>query len=85
MAKAIVTIFFLPLQEIFISILTCKIDKKTGKSMNDFANNIECWAGLHFLHFICSVVVSIVFIIISLIVALTYFECNESEENHSAK
>ena len=84
-AKAIVTIFFMPLQEIFISIFDCTLDSTTGKQMNSYSPTIECWTGLHFLHFFCSVAVSIVFITISLIVALTYFECNDSGENHGAK
>ena len=82
-AKAIVTIFFMPLQEIFISIYHC--DLHNNKWENSYATDIECWNGIYFLHFFCSIAVSIIFIIISLVVALTYFECNESEENHGAK
>jgi hypothetical protein len=83
-AKAVVTIFFMPLQEIFISILSCSVDS-TGKSVNSFSPSIECWTGFHFLHLFCSIAVSIVFIMISLIVALTYFECNDGGDNHGAK
>jgi hypothetical protein len=83
-AKAIVTIFFMPLQEIFISISSCSVDSY-GKTVNSFSPSIECWTGLHFLHLFCSIAVSIIFTMISLIVALTYFECSDSGDNHGAK
>ncbi len=72
-----------------LSILSCKdqIDSvsKISKKVNNFANNINCWAGPYYIHAIFSIFISIFFIIICLIVQKTYFETKSSSNNISAK
>lgn len=45
----------------------------------------ECWHGAHIIHATFSMVVSFIFIIISLIVSLTYFESKNSSHDTSAR
>lgn len=44
-----------------------------------------CWHGMHIIHATFSIVVSFIFIIISMIVALTYFESKSSSHDISAR
>jgi len=46
---------------------------------------MECWAGAYYIHAIFSIIVSVCFIIICIIVQMTYFETKTSTHNHSAK
>lgn len=53
--------------------------------VNVFAPSMECWAGAFYIHAIFSIIVSVCFIIICIIVQMTYFETKTSTHNHSAK
>lgn len=56
-----------------------------SKRVNLFAQSVECWVGAYYIHAIFSIIVSICFIIICIIVQMTYFETKSSTNNHSAK
>lgn len=47
--------------------------------------SIQCYSGFYFLHMLCSIIVGLIFVVICLIVALTFFECSDEEENLTAK
>ena len=46
---------------------------------------LQCWHGMHIIHATFSIVVSSIFIIISLIVSLTYFESKSASHDISAR
>ena len=69
-------------KDLFLSILNCV---KTGDVYITFIGEIQCYYGFHFLHVFCSVVVTIVFVLICLICALTFFECSDEEGDLTAK
>ena len=46
---------------------------------------MECWVGAYYIHAIFSIIVSLCFIVICIIVQMTYFETKTSTHNHSAK
>ena len=47
--------------------------------------DFECWHGMHIIHATFSIVVSFTFIIICLIVSLTYFDTQGSSHDISAR
>ena len=47
--------------------------------------HFECWHGMHIIHATFSIVVSFVFIIICLIVSLTYFDTQSGSHDISAR
>lgn len=53
--------------------------------VNVFAPSMQCWAGAFYIHAIFAIIVSVCFIIICIIVQMTYFETKTSTHNHSAK
>jgi hypothetical protein len=57
----------------------------SGNKINFYAPTITCWAGAHYVHVILSIIVSIAFVLICVIVQLTYYETKTSTHNQSAK
>jgi len=53
--------------------------------INAYANTIQCWSGLYYIHAIFAIFKSIFFIVICLIIQMTFFETKSSPENVSAK
>ena len=53
--------------------------------MNHFFPNFYCWPGQHIIHGTFAVVVSFIFIIISLVVGLTYFDSQSTSHDISAR
>lgn len=45
----------------------------------------ECWTGAHIIHSVFAIVVSIIFIVISVVVSLTYFESRATSNDLAAK
>ena len=84
-SKVFVTVLFMPILELFLSIFICKYDSKTGKQKNIFANEMICYEGVHFIHMIISFVISVFFLIICIVIALNFFECSETTEELEAK
>ena len=56
-----------------------------GHSYLTLFPEFECWHGIHLIHASFSIVVSTIFIIISLIVSLTYFESKSASHDISAR
>ncbi len=56
-----------------------------SKKINFYAPAITCWEGAHYIHMIMSIVVSIAFVLICVVVQLTYYETKTSTHNQSAK
>ena len=56
-----------------------------GEYKNNNFDDIICWEGTHIIHAIFSIIVSILFMAISLVVALTYFENNPLSKDPSAR
>jgi hypothetical protein len=70
--------------DLLISIFNC--DKNsTGELVNYFVPTIVCWSGTYYIHVIFSVIVSVLFVFICLIVQLTYYETKSSTQNQTAK
>jgi hypothetical protein len=79
-----VTALFLPLLELFFSMMACERNDNE-ELVNTTAPDIVCWKGLHILYSVSAILVSSVFIVISVIVAMTYFDASWDDENPEAK
>lgn len=67
-------------------IVTAAVTTSTSVTkVNYFAPSMECWAGAYYIHAVFAIILSIGFIIICIIVEMTYFETKSSTHNHSAK
>ena len=92
-AKIFVTILFMPFVgiyslvklDLFLSVLICHSDPNNPQILITEIGEIRCFYGFHFLHVFCSIIVSIVFLLICLICALTFFECSNEEGDLTAK
>jgi len=69
--------------ETFTTMLHCHAVE--GVEVLTLFEDFECWHGMHIIHATFSIVVSSVFIIISLVVALTYFESKSASHDISAR
>lgn len=63
--------------------MTCK--RVNDKFVNTLFEDLECWTGLHLLHTAFAVVVSIIFIAISIVVAMTYFDSQSTSNDPTAR
>jgi len=79
-----VTALFLPLTELFFSMMACEMDDN-GVMVNTTATDIVCWQGLHILYSASAIIVSSVFLVISIIVAMTYFDIGWDDDNPTSK
>lgn len=68
-----VTVLFLPFIEAFTSMIDCHADEE-GALVNIYFESFPCWTGQHIIHATFAIVVSIIFILVSMIVGLTYFD-----------
>ena len=64
----LVRVFFLPIFAMFLSIFDCQ------NSQNKFVPEINCWEGAFYIHAAFSIVLSILFILMTFLVQCTYFE-----------
>lgn len=79
----IITILFMPIIEVFVSIVDCiKIDDKLVIIYNP---DIVCWTGQHYIHVIMGILFAILFCIVSLVVQMCYFESRFNLHDHGAK
>jgi hypothetical protein len=53
--------------------------------VNAYGTTMQCWTGPYYIHAVFSIVVSIIFIILCLIIQLTYFETKSTSQNYAAK
>ena len=79
-----VTILFLPLLDYFVSVLGC-INNGEGVLVHSFFTEIRCWTGIHILHAVLSIIVSTIFVLVSLVVSITYFECRSTSNDPTAR
>ena len=79
-----VTALFLPLTELFFSMMACEADDN-GVMSNTTSIDIKCWEGMHILYSACAIIVSSVFLVISIIVAMTYFDISWDDSNPTSK
>jgi hypothetical protein len=79
-----VTGLFLPLLELFFMIPACETTDE-GTSVNTTANDIVCWEGMHILYTVSAILVSSVFIVIAVVIAMTYYDISTDYDNPSAK
>lgn len=84
-AKVFVTGLFMPLLEVNLSIFNCFYSEEKGYYINDAARDMKCFTAIHFVHMGISLIVSIVFVLISVFVALTFFENSEFVGGDTAK
>lgn len=80
-----VTLLFLFITETLISMIECPYDdQRQGYFHKDFLD-IQCFTGFHLIHTIVSVLFNLIFVLISLIVALNYYESRISSKNRQAR
>ena len=66
--------------------LVCVGGTKDGKSVHYiFKEDLQCWTGIHILHASIAIITSIVYVLISLLIILTFYKCLYSEVDASAK
>lgn len=65
----IVSVFFLPITEILISIVECEKDEITGKSVHSSFPEVECWKKFHIMHALLGLIVTTIFVTIAIVVA----------------
>jgi hypothetical protein len=80
-----VTVFFLPITEFLIKMVTCSTDPNTGILVHSSFPEIQCWKGTHILHAIVGLTTIITFVIIAVVVALNYFESRISSQDPTAR
>ncbi|KAL4452981.1 hypothetical protein ABPG73_000907 [Tetrahymena malaccensis] len=79
----LVTVFFLPITETLISLLEC--EEEDGHLVLANFNDQVCWQGWVLFHQIISSLFNLIFVIISSIVALTFFEPRMTSKNRTAR
>lgn len=71
--------------EQFLSVLQCRENTTTGKLMNYYAHDMECYTGQHVIHCILGLLAALLFFTITTIFAGTYYECRNDPLNCLAK
>jgi hypothetical protein len=84
LASLFVTILFIPLLDVFISISDCQ-NNSNGVLVNRMFPSTTCWNGMHIIQAVIAIMVAIVFAAISLIAGITYFECRGSSHDATAR
>lgn len=69
--------------ETFTSMIECT--QKNGSYENRLYDDMVCWSGEHIIHGTFAIGISLIFICISLIVSLTYFDSQSTSHNISAR
>jgi hypothetical protein len=80
-----VTVLFLPITEFLIQMVQCEYDAEKGYSVHSMFSEIQCWNGMHILHSVVALINIIVFVSISMVVALNYFESRISSDDPTAR
>ncbi|KAL4460692.1 hypothetical protein ABPG72_017168 [Tetrahymena utriculariae] len=78
-----VTVFFLPITETLVSLLECQ--EENGHLVLANFNDQVCWQGWILFHQIICSLFNLIFVIISSIVALTFFEPRMTSKNRTAR
>ena len=77
------TVLFLPITQSLLSMLQCQYSN--GVYVHSIYPQIICWQGSHIVHGSLCVVMSVVFIIVCIVVSLTYFESRMLTEDPTAR
>lgn len=80
----VVTVFFLPITETLISLITCSTNENGEYAMELFPD-VVCWQGWHILHSILACLFNLIFTIICSIVAYAFFEPRMGSKNRTAR
>ena len=83
-AKIFVTVLFMPALELFLSITVCQ-ENADGVLVNTICSELICFQGEHYIHMMVALIVTIVFLVICLIVAINLYEVSETAEEHKGK
>ncbi len=66
--------------------ISCKkSEDNPGGYVHAYYPETKCWEGLHILHAVMAIMVSLVFIFIALVVTLTFYETKTVTSNAGAK
>lgn len=84
-AKIFITILFIPIISLNLSIFVCVKNEKDGKYYNKTSPKLICFDGFYVIHMITSLIISVIFFIICIVVVINFFECSECEEDIEAK
>jgi len=74
MGTLFMTVLYLPFLDYFMSVPACVEDKNTGLSVHSYYSEVRCWNGVHILHAIFAIFGSILFVTVTAVLSLTYFE-----------
>lgn len=80
-----VTFLFLPISESLLSMIDCQFNVNAQQYVHSSYPDVICYVGTHLIHTIFSIGFTAVFVIISLIVAINYFETRMSSPNILAR
>jgi len=54
-----------------------------GTKINVYTSKIACESGIYFIHITFAIAVSLVFVLVSLIVSLTFFDISDHDEDNT--
>ncbi len=74
MGTLFMTVLYLPFLDYFMSVPACVEDKNTGLTVHSYYSEQRCWNGVHILHAIFAIFGSIMFVTVTAVLSLTYFE-----------
>ncbi|EGR30840.1 PAS domain S-box family protein [Ichthyophthirius multifiliis] len=83
-ASLLVTVFFLPITETLVSVVQCSTNEQGQLGLDSFPEVI-CWEGWHLFHALISSLFNLIFMFLSTIVALTYFQPKQTSEDRTAR
>ncbi|CAD8162073.1 unnamed protein product [Paramecium octaurelia] len=82
--KLFLSILYMPMMDLFFSILACTINEK-GESVHLLFSETKCWQGTHIVHGIVSIFGIIIFYLFCITFALIYYEPRYIPQNPSSK
>ncbi|CAD8062066.1 unnamed protein product [Paramecium sonneborni] len=80
----VVTLFFLPITETLISLITCETNENGEYALAQFPT-VLCWSGWHIFHAILASLFNLIFTIICSIVAYAFFEPKMKTKNRTSR
>jgi hypothetical protein len=83
--KVFVTVLFMPIFELFLSMFTCSYNSVSDKYLNNITSNLVCFEGLHIFYMTISFLVTIIFLAICITIAINFYEYSEIIEDIEAR
>lgn len=83
-ASVIVTILFMPMFEVFLSMLQCSTNSDAIQ-ISSYDSSLVCWQGAHIVHVIFAIVFSVIFVIICTAIQLCNFDSRFSIHDHNSR